>query len=57
MESALRGSAAGRVVPYSNDVVVVGRRRGLTNENLGLTLTGASLILAILNIAFVVRRN
>lgn len=57
MESALRGSAAGRVVLYSNDVVVVGRKRGLTTENLGLTLTGASLILAILNIAFLVRRN
>ena len=57
MESALRGSAAGRVVLYSNDVVVVGRKKGLTTENLGLTLTGASLILAILNIAFLVRRN
>ena len=57
MESALRGSAAGRVVLYSNDVVVVGRRRGLTSENLGLTLTAASLVIAILNIAFLVRRN
>jgi protein involved in polysaccharide export with SLBB domain len=57
MEGGLRGSAAGRVVLYSNDVVVVGRKKGLTNENLGLTLTGASLILAVLNIAFLVRRN
>jgi protein involved in polysaccharide export with SLBB domain len=57
MESALRGSAAGRVVLYSNDVVVVGRKKGLTNENLGITLTAASLVIAILNIAFLVRRN
>jgi polysaccharide biosynthesis/export protein len=57
MESALRGSAAGRVVLYSNDVVVVGRKKGFTNENLGVTLTAASLVIAILNIAFLVRRN
>ena len=57
MESALNGSAAGRIVLYSNDVVVVGRKRGLTGENLGLTLTFASLALTILNIAFLVRNN
>lgn len=57
MDGGLRGSAAGRVVLYSNDVVVVGRKRGLTNENLGLTVTAASLVLAVLNIAFLVRRN
>jgi protein involved in polysaccharide export with SLBB domain len=57
MESALNGSAAGRIVLYSNDVIVVGRRRGLTGENLGLTLTFASLALTILNIAFLVRNN
>jgi polysaccharide export outer membrane protein len=57
MESALNGSAAGRIVLYSNDVVVVGRKRGLTGENLGMTLTIASLALTILNIAFLVRNN
>jgi polysaccharide export outer membrane protein len=57
MDGGLRGSAAGRIVLYSNDVVVVGRRRGFTSENLGLTLTAASLVLAVLNIAFLVRRN
>jgi polysaccharide biosynthesis/export protein len=57
MESALEGSAAGRIVLYSNDVVVVGRKRGLTTDNLGVTLTAASLILAVLNIAFLVRQN
>lgn len=57
MEGGLRGSAAGRVVLYSNDVVVVGRKKGFTSENLGLTLTAASLVIAVLNIAFLVRRN
>jgi polysaccharide export outer membrane protein len=57
LDSALRGGATGRIVLYSNDVVVVGRRRGFTSENLGLTLTAASLVLAILNIAFLVRNQ
>ena len=57
MESGLKGSAAGRIVLYSNDVVVVGRKRGLTGENLGVTLTVASLLLTILNIAFLLRNN
>jgi protein involved in polysaccharide export with SLBB domain len=57
MDGGLRGTAAGRVVLYSNDVVVVGRKKGFTNENLGLTLTAASLVIAVLNIAFLVRRN
>jgi protein involved in polysaccharide export with SLBB domain len=57
MEAGLKGSAAGRIVLYSNDVVVVGRKKGLTGENIGLTLTAASLLLTILNIAFLVRNN
>ena len=57
MESGLKGSAAGRIVLYSNDVVVVGRKKGLTGENLGVTLTVASLLLTILNIAFLLRNN
>ena len=57
MESALEGSAAGRIVLYSNDVIVVGRKKGLTSETLGAGLTAASLVLAILNIAFLVRQN
>ena len=57
MEGGLKGSAAGRIVLYSNDVIVVARRKGLTSENLSLTLTATSLILAVLNIAFLVRQN
>ena len=57
MESGLKGSAAGQIVLYSNDVVVVDRKKGLTGENLGLTLTAASLLLTVLNIAFMLRNN
>jgi len=57
MDAGLHGTAAGRVVLYSNDVVVVGRKRGLTGENLSLALTAASLVLVVVNIAFLVRRN
>lgn len=57
MDAGLRGSAAGRIVLYSNDVVVVGRKRGFTSENLAVTATVASLVVAILNIAFLVRNN
>ena len=57
MESGLKGSAAGRIVLYSNDVVVVARKRGLTTENLGVTLTVASLLLTILNIGIILRNN
>jgi protein involved in polysaccharide export with SLBB domain len=57
MDGGLHGSPAGRVVLYSNDVVVVGRKKGFTSENLGLALTGASFILVLLNIGFLVRHN
>ena len=47
LQGALAGSASGRVVLYSNDVVVVPRRTGFTRENvaflLGLTTTAISL--------------
>ena len=47
LQSALAGSASGRVVLYSNDVGVVPRKTGLTRENLsillGLTTTALSI--------------
>jgi polysaccharide export outer membrane protein len=47
LESALTGSAAGRVVLYSNDVVVVPKKTGFTRETmqfvLGLTTTALSI--------------
>ena len=47
LQSALGGSASGRVVLYSNDVVVIPKRTGFTRENLsfilGLTTTALSI--------------
>ncbi|HEX8851082.1 MAG TPA: polysaccharide biosynthesis/export family protein [Gemmatimonadaceae bacterium] len=47
LQSALAGSASGRVVLYSNDVVVVPRKTGFTRETLtfvlGLTTTALSI--------------
>ena len=47
LQSALAGSASGRVVLYSNDVVVVPKKTGFTRENfsfiLGLTTTALSI--------------
>jgi polysaccharide export outer membrane protein len=55
LESALAGSAAGRVVLYSNDVLVVPKRGGLTRENLQFLLTGASTALAVINVLLLIR--
>lgn len=57
LESALRGSAAGRIVLYSNDVIVVGRRRGFTAENLGVTASAVSIVVALLNVIFLIRQQ
>jgi polysaccharide export outer membrane protein len=47
LQSALGGSASGRVVLYSNDVVVIPKSTGFTRENLsfilGLTTTALSI--------------
>lgn len=59
LESALTGSAAGRVVLYSNDVVVVPKKTGFTRETLQfvLGLTTTALSIATLIIAVQTRRN
>jgi polysaccharide export outer membrane protein len=51
LQSALSGSSAGRVVLFSNDVVFLDRRRGLTRENLSF---GMNLLTAVLSIVSVV---
>jgi polysaccharide export outer membrane protein len=56
LESGLSGSAAGRVVLYSNDVVVVPRRTGLTRENIGLLFGGATVLLSLVNVVLTVTR-
>lgn len=59
LESALTGSAAGRVVLYSNDVVVVPKKTGFTRETLQfvLGLTTAALSIATLIITIQTRRH
>jgi polysaccharide export outer membrane protein len=51
MESALNGSHAGNIVLFSNDAVIVGRKRGLTRENVGFVLSGLSAVFTIVNFA------
>lgn len=54
LESALTGSASGRVVLYSNDVVVVPKKTGFTRETLqfvlGLTTTVLSIATLIITV-------
>jgi len=54
LESALTGSASGRVVLYSNDVVVVPKKTGFTRETLqfilGLTTTALSIATLIITV-------
>jgi protein involved in polysaccharide export with SLBB domain len=47
LESALRGSGSGRVVLYSNDVVVIGKRRGVTRDAL---VVGTSVMTSVVSI-------
>ena len=47
LQSALVGSAAGRVVLYSNDVIVVPKRSGFTRENVSFVLGLATSALAL----------
>ena len=56
LRSALTGSASGRVVLYSNDVLVVPRKSTLfSRENLSFLFTGLSLVIAIMNLYFASR--
>ena len=51
MESALAGSQAGSILLFSNDAVIVGKKRGLTRENVGFILSGLSAVFTIINFA------
>lgn len=57
LQSGLAGSAAGRVVLYSNDVVVIPRRTGLTRENIAFIFGGVSAVLSVVNLIYSLRRN
>ena len=50
LESGLSGSASGRIVLYSNDVVYVPRKTGFTRETLSFVFAGLSVALAVINV-------
>jgi protein involved in polysaccharide export with SLBB domain len=56
LESALGGSHSGNIVLFSNDAVIVGRKRGLTRENIGFALSALSAIFTIVNFAVAVSK-
>jgi polysaccharide biosynthesis/export protein len=56
MESALAGSAAGRIVLYSNDVIVVPRKSGVTRETLSFALGAMSVLLSAVNVIVTLQR-
>ncbi len=55
LESGLRGSGAGRITLFSNDVVVVPKRTGLTRENLSFAFSIATVLLTVANLVIAVR--
>ena len=57
MQSALAGSAAGRVVLFSNDVVYLDRKRGLTRENLSFGLNLLTAILSVVSVVTVIQNQ
>ena len=57
LQSALGGSAAGRVALYSNDVVYVPQSHSLfSRENIGLAATLAALAVSVLTLIQVSHR-
>ncbi|HVE77910.1 MAG TPA: polysaccharide biosynthesis/export family protein [Gemmatimonadaceae bacterium] len=56
LESGLRGSGAGRITLFSNDVVVVPKRTGLTRENLGFLFSTVTVLLSVVNLVYTLRR-
>jgi protein involved in polysaccharide export with SLBB domain len=56
LQSALSGSSAGRVVLFSNDVVFLDRKRGLTRENLSLGMNLLTAVLSIVSVVTVLQR-
>ena len=57
LQSALSGSSAGRVVLFSNDVVFLDRRRGLTRENLSFGLNMLTAILGIISVVTIAQNR
>jgi hypothetical protein len=47
LESGLAGGAAGRIVLYSGDYVVIPRRTGFTRENFSFILSAVGAVAAL----------
>lgn len=56
LESALEGSPSGDIVLFSNDAVILGRRRGLTRENVAFVLGGVTALLSFVSVVLSLRR-
>ena len=56
LESGLAGGAAGRIVLYSGDYIVVPRRTGLTRENFSFAVSAVGAIAAV-TAAFLTMQN
>ena len=57
LQGALSGSSAGRVVLFSNDVVFLDRRRGLTRENLSFGMNMLTAVLSIVSVVVVIQNR
>jgi protein involved in polysaccharide export with SLBB domain len=57
LQSGLSGSAAGRVVVFSNDVVFLDRKGGLTRENLAFGLNLLTAILSVVSVVTVIQNR
>ena len=57
LQSALSGSSAGRVVLFSNDVVFLDRKRGLTRENLSFGLNMLTAVLSVVSVVTVIQNR
>lgn len=53
----IMGEAGGRVVLYSNDIVNIPKKRGLTRENLGFVLTVTSTFLTLVTVVLTLTRR
>ena len=57
LQSALAGSPAGLVVLYSNDVVFLDRKRGLTRENLSFGMNVLTALLSVVSVITVLNNR
>ena len=57
LQSALAGSPAGLVVLYSNDVVFLDRKRGLTRETLSFGLNVVTALLSVVSVIVVLQNQ